>query len=285
MTKSIIVTGASVGFGPEIAAYLAERGLDVYAGVADPGQMPIVEEAAGRRNVAVRVVPLDPREQSSVDTAIGTVVAETGGIYGVVNNDNLFMRGYFEDLLDDEIRRIFETNLLGTMAVTRAALPHMRAARRGRIVIITSVAGKIGAPTGSAYSASKFALEGFGESLMQEVAPLGVGVSIIEPGITLTRSWTIDQAAASRARNPESPYHAWFNRAEQLFDRTMRSAPQTPETVAATVHRALTASRPRLRYVVGPRARLIIAARRYAPAEVFERIYFGALTRRITREP
>jgi NAD(P)-dependent dehydrogenase (short-subunit alcohol dehydrogenase family) len=241
-----------------------------------------LDAAADRRNVALRVVRLDVTDQASIEQAVRTIVAESRGIYGVVHNEGMLLRGYFEDLLDQEVRQLFETNLFGTMAVTRAVLPHMRAARRGRIIIITSVAGRIGAPSGSVYSASKFALEGFGESLMQEVTPLGLRVSMVEPGITEAESWTVDRAAGARARDPNSPYYAWFQQAEKLFERAMQSAPHSSSDVAATTYRALTDARPRLRYVVGRRARLALAARRYTPSELFERLYFGEVVRRIT---
>src|SRR5690606_8276056 len=107
----------------------------------------------------------------------------TGGVYGVVNNAGLIVRGFFEDLSDEEIRSVFEANFFGTLAVTRAVLPHLRPARAGRVVVISSIAGRIGSPTGSVYSASRHAQEGFAESLRQELEPLGVYVSLVEPGI------------------------------------------------------------------------------------------------------
>ena len=139
--------------------------------------------------------------------AVRTIVAETGGIYAVVNNAGQFLRGYFEDLSNGEVRQVFETNVFGTMAVTRAVLPHMRAAKRGRILIMSSVAGKIGAPTGSAYSASRFAQEGFAESLSQELEPLGIHVAlnIVEPGITRSAGWTPGRGAAEKACDRHSP--------------------------------------------------------------------------------
>jgi NAD(P)-dependent dehydrogenase (short-subunit alcohol dehydrogenase family) len=282
MTQSVLVTGTSTGFGMEIALYLAERGFQVYASMRDLNRRAELDAAAARRNVTPRVIELDVTDQASIDAAVRTVVAETGGIYGVVNNAGQFLRGFFEDLDDAEIRQVFETNLFGVMAVTRAALPHMRAARAGRIVIISSVAGKIGAPSGSAYSASRFAQEGFAEALSQEVEPLGVRVVLIEPGITKTESWTVDRGVAARARNPNSPYYEWFNRAEHLFDRAMQSSPIMTEDVARTVHTALTARRPRMRYIVGRRAGLVVALRRYLPGELFERLYFGEVMRRVT---
>lgn len=134
----------------------------------------------------------------------------------------------------------------------------------------------------TAYCASKFALEGFAELLMQEVTPLGLHVSIVEPAIIKTERWTVHRGIARRAQDPASPYHDWFQRQEQLADELVRTSPTTPEQVADTIYRALTEKKPRLRYVVGRRARLVVALRRYAPAELFERVYFGEAMRRVT---
>lgn len=282
LPSSILVTGASTGFGLETSLHLAERGFKVYASMRDLSRRAALDAEAARRNVEVRVIRLDITEPASIDEAVQTIVAESGGIYGVVNNAGLMLRGYFEDLSVAEIQQVFETNFFGTMAVTRAVLPHMRAARRGRIVVISSVAGKIGAPSGSAYSATRFAQEGFAESLSQEVEPYGVQVILVEPGITKTESWTIDRCAAVGARNPSSPYYAWFHRAEQLFDKALQTSPITTTDVASAIHQAFTAQRPRLRYTVGRRARLVIGLRRYLPAALFDRFYFGEVIRRVT---
>lgn len=282
MAENVLVTGASTGFGMEIALTLAERGFRVYATMRDLERRTALDAAMRARGVEACVLRLDVTDPDSIAQAMAIMVGD-GGVYGVVNNAGTFLRGYFEDLLDEEIRQVFETNLFGTMAVTRAALPHMRAARRGRIVVISSVAGRIAAPAGSAYCASRFAQEGFVEALYQEVAPLGIYASLVEPGITKTESWTIDRGAGARARDPSSPYYTWFLRSEAMFNRTMQTSPIRTRDVAHAVYRALTDARPRLRYLVGIRARIVVTLRRYLPDELFERLYFGALMRRLTQ--
>jgi NAD(P)-dependent dehydrogenase (short-subunit alcohol dehydrogenase family) len=134
----------------------------------------------------------------------------------------------------------------------------------------------------AAYSASRFALEGFAESLSQEVEPLGIYVSIVEPGISKTEQWTPARGAGARVRDPNSPYAAWYAEVERLFARAMESSPTTAAGVARTVHAIMSARRPRLRYVVGYRAALLIALRRHLPGELFERLYFSAVMRRIS---
>ena len=280
---SVLVTGSSSGFGAGICLSLAERGYTVYASMRNLAKQTDLLAAAQQRNLPLRILPLDVTDKESIRSAMDTIVTETGGLYGIVNNAGFFLRGFFEDMLDEEIRHIFDVNVFGVMDVTRAALPYMRAGGCGRVIVISSVAGKITAPAGSIYGASRFAQEGFAESLRQELEPLGIYVSLIEPGITNTETWTIDKTASARANDPASPYLPWFRSSEQLFYRTMNSSPIRVQHVAEVVHRALSAPRPRLRYMVGWRAKLVVALRRYIPGEIFDRFYFGQVVKRLTR--
>jgi len=283
MNDSILITGAATGLGREMALYLAERGFRVYGTTRDARQAHDLTTLAAERRVQLRVLPLDVTDVHSIQQAVQTVVTESGGIYGLVNNAGIGLRGYFEDLSDEEIRKVFDANVFGVMAVTRAVLPYMREARRGRIILISSVGGRIGALGVSAYCATKFAVEGFGESLFQEVVPLGLRVVLIEPGIINTERWTTNRGLAKGALNPDSPYHSWFRQVEKESDQLVRASTATPVDVAALVHKALTVRRPRLRYMVGRKARLAVALRRWMPGESFERLYFGIVMRRVTR--
>jgi NAD(P)-dependent dehydrogenase (short-subunit alcohol dehydrogenase family) len=283
MSKSVLVTGASTGLGLETALHLAEQGFEVYASMRDDDSRGKIEEAAARRGVSLQVLKLDIREQGEIDEAVAGIVERSGGIYGLVDNAGVGLRGYFEDLSDEEIRELFNVNIFATMAVTRAVLPHMRKAGQGRIAIITSVGGLISALSVSAYCASKFAQEGFGEGLAQEVRPFGIYVSLVEPAIIETERWGINRSIARGARDPQSVYYKWFNGSERLADRLVETSPTKPVAVARAVHKVMSARHPRLRYLVGGRAGLVVALRRYLPAPLFERIYFGAAIRRVTR--
>jgi NAD(P)-dependent dehydrogenase (short-subunit alcohol dehydrogenase family) len=283
MKDSVLVTGSSTGLGKETALHLAERGFHVYATVRDPRDADALHATADERNVELSVLPLDVTDQDSIEQAVRTIVTESGGLYGVVNNAGIGLRGYFEDLADDEIRQVFDANVFGVMAVTRAVLPYMREARRGRIILISSVGGRIGSLGVTAYCATKFAVEGFGESLFMELAPLGVRVVLIEPGIVKTERWSINRGLAKDALNPRSPYNAWFRQAEKESDQLVQASEATPADVAAAVHRALTARRPRLRYMVGRKAKIAVALKRWLPGELFERVYFGIIMRRVTQ--
>jgi NAD(P)-dependent dehydrogenase (short-subunit alcohol dehydrogenase family) len=173
-------------------------------------------------------------------------------------------------------------NVFGAMALTQAVLPHMRRAGRGRIVITSSIAGRIGSMTISGYASSKWALEGWAECLSQEVAPFGIHVSLLEPGLIRTDHFTRNRNRAKRAADPSSPYYPWFCQHEHIVDEILRRNRFTTADIAALVLRMLGARRPKLRYVVGTKARLVLALRRLMPAELFERLYFGFVRRLVT---
>jgi len=280
---AVLITGTSSGIGLETAVYLAERRFRVYATMRNLGRRGRLEAEAARRGVQLRVLQIDVTDQATIERAVHTVLEECGEIYGLVNNAGIIIRGYFEDVSDEEMRRVFDTNLFGTMAVTRAVLPHMCAARRGRIVIISSGGGRIAAPGASTYCASKFALEGFGESLAQEAALFGLQVALIEPGFIKTELFGRNRHIAERALDPNSPYYRWFQRLEKLTDDELRASPATAADVARVVYRALTAKRPRLRYVVRRRSKVLITLRRHLPGELFEYLWFREMARRIAQ--
>jgi NAD(P)-dependent dehydrogenase (short-subunit alcohol dehydrogenase family) len=280
--RDILVTGATRGLGLESALALGARGFRVWAGYRRDADAAVIEEAAAARGVAVRPLQFDVTDFGSTAAAVDRIAAAGGGLYGLVNNAAVTLRGYFEDLSDAEIRSTLEVNLFGMMNATRAVLPHLRAAGRGRIIMMSSVGGRIGSMGLTAYVASKFGVEGFSESLSLEMAPLGVQVIIVEPGIVNTAMWNEGRRVAAAARDRSSPYYEWFTRAEAQADALVRSSKLTPADVAAVVAHAMTVGRPRLRYTVGRRASLVMSLRRYLPGELFERLYFGEVIRRVT---
>lgn len=277
--SSVLVTGASTGLGLEIALHLAEGGRRVFASMRDLGRRALLDERAASRGVSIEVLELDVTRPDSVERAVAAVLERSGRIDALVNNAGVQLRGYFEDLTDAEIRSVFETNVFGTMAVTRAVLPHLRARGRGRIVVVGSVGGRIASPAMSAYCASKFALEGLCESLAIEGKLVGVDVVVIEPGIVKTDIWSRNRNEAAAVSAKESSYRDRFERLERFTRHIVENAPTSPREVARTVARALDAKSPRLRYVVGRRAALVLALQKLLPAEIFDRLYLRALER------
>ena len=285
---AVLVTGASSGLGLAVATHLAANGLNVYASVRDAAGREQLESASAKLRVPISIVSFDITDARSVHAAVESIAVKAGAISTLVNNAGIALSGCFEDCDDAQVRHVFETNVFGTMAVTRAVLPHMRKAGRGRIVIITSVAGLLGCFGTAAYCASKFALEGFGESLAQEMAPLGIHVSLIEPGMIRTPVWTTKLRHGQRARSEASPYAAGFRASETLAAKMVDSSPTTPAHVADAVLASLRSRRPPLRTIVGRRARTLFALRRCLPAAFFDRQYIRTSVRLIAnaaREP
>ena len=279
--RSVLVTGASKGLGSEIALALADQGFRVWAGVRNPEQSAVISEAA-KRNLVVRPVRMDVSDDESVACALRQIEQEDGTLYGVVNNAGVTARCWFEDFPDSRIREIFEVNIFGAMRVTRNALPLLRKGGSGRIVMISSIGGRIGSLSVAPYVASKFALEGFAESLALELKFLNIGVTIIEPGIVKTEIWG-DERILPEAQRRESPYYKVFWGAEKLAEGALRSSTLSPADVARVVVRSLTSKRPRLREVVGRRAALVVGLRRHLWGEWFEKLYFGTQLRMIRK--
>jgi NAD(P)-dependent dehydrogenase (short-subunit alcohol dehydrogenase family) len=279
----VIVTGSSTGLGLETALHLAGAGFRVFAAVRDLASGDGVREAANQRGVALQIVRLDLTDPDSIEQAVATVVAEAGGVFALVNNGGVGLRGAVEDSSEKEIRRVFETNVLGTIALTRAVIPHMRAAGCGRIVTVTSVGGRVPGFGVSIYCASKFAQEGLGEGLALELAPFGIQSIIVEPGMIKTSRWAEHRGTAEGARDVASPYYGLFWASEAIADTIVERSPTTPADVAVAVEAALTDEQPRLRYVVGRGARTVIFLRRHLPERLFERLYYGGQLRRLER--
>jgi len=280
--ETVLFTGAGSGMGLECALHLAASGYRVFAGVLNEAEAEALRAEGRRRGLALRALLMDVTRPEEIRVAVDTMMAEAGRIGALVQFAGLGLRGFFEDLTLDEVRRVYDVNVFGTMAVTQAVLPWMRAARRGRIVITTSIAGRMGSMSISGYASSKFAAEGFAECLGQEVAPLGIHVSLLEPGLIFTDHFTRNRNRAARAVDPSSPYYAWFCQHEKMVDDLLDRNRFTKADVARVVHRILTARRPRLRYVVGAKAKLILGLRRHLPGELFERFYWGILRRLVT---
>ncbi len=280
--ETVLLTGAGSGMGLECALQLAESGYRVFGCVLNDAEARTLREQAEHGGKAVRVLRMNVTKADEIEAAVRTVIAEVGRLDALVQFAGMGLRGFFEDLTLDEVRRVYEVNVFGTMAVTQAVLPPMRAARRGRIIIATSVAGRMGSMSISGYASSKFAVEGFAECLFQELAPFGIHVSLLEPGLIFTEHFTGNRNRAARAVDPMSPYYAWFCQHEKIVDDLLRTNRVTKADVARVVQQILTVRRPRLRYVVGSKAKLIFGLRRHLPGEVFERIYWGVVRRLVT---
>jgi len=271
---SILVTGASTGIGRATALRLDRAGHHVFAGVRKPedGER-LVADASGR----LEPVRLDVTRQAEVDAAMKRMAeaAGEGGLDGLVNNAGMAISGPLEAVPLDDLRRQLEVNLLGQVAVTQATLPMLRAAR-GRIVFVTSIGGLVATPFFGPYNASKFALEAIADCLRVELRPFGVDVIAVEPGSIATEIWERGAANASAIAEGMSAEHrrlygeaigAMLLAARETGERGM-----PPDRAAETIERALSARRPKPRYLVGADARGMLAARRLLGARGYDRV-------------
>ncbi|AYG61033.1 oxidoreductase [Rhizobium jaguaris] len=178
-TPTWFITGASSGFGLAFARYALSKGYNVVATARTTEKLQSLQAEGGDRLLTVE---LDVNRAGAADEAIATAIATFGGIDVLINNAGYAIVGALEETPEAEIRALMDTNFFGAMAVTRAALPHMRKRGKGAIVNISSMGGQMSFAGVGAYSATKFALEGFSEALAQEVAPFGIKVLVVEPG-------------------------------------------------------------------------------------------------------
>ncbi|MBW5445606.1 SDR family oxidoreductase [Cohnella sp. CFH 77786] len=275
--RTALLTGASSGFGLRTALLLARQGWTVYAGFRDPaagGELTAEAERAGARS-RIRPIRLDVTAENEVREAVRTVEGEAGRLDALVNNAGFAAGGFVEELPLSAWRGQFETNLFGVVSVTREALPLLRRSGGGRIVLVSSVSGRIGFPSLGPYCASKHALEGLGESLRLEVAAFGTAVSIVEPGPYRTPIWR-KSFAGDTPPAPDSPYAALHAKIKPMLERSAARGGD-PERVAEAIYRALTDKKPKLRYFPGWGERWTVGAKTFLPWSWIERAALRAL--------
>lgn len=262
--KVVLITGASSGMGAAAALALAREGHVVYGAARRVERMEELVRAGGR------ALALDVTSEEDVRAAIARVHAEAGRIDVLVNNAGYGLYGAVEDTTLVDARQQFEVNLFGAASVTKAVLPIMRAQRSGRVINISSMGGKIYTPLGAWYHASKHALEGWSDCLRLELAPLGIDVVIVEPGIITTEFGSVLEAPML-ARSGSGPY-AGLARAVADATRASyeRGGGSPPSVIAQTLSTAIAARRPRTRYVAGRFAALLLFFRRWLSDRGFD---------------
>jgi NAD(P)-dependent dehydrogenase (short-subunit alcohol dehydrogenase family) len=265
---NVLITGCSSGFGLLAALEFARRGDHVFATMRDTSKAGELNAAASKEGLSVDVLRLDLLDQASIDAAVAAA-RKAGPIDVLVNNAGFEVRSAVEDASEDEIRRQFETNVIGTMRVTKAVLPAMRERGSGVIVNLSSVAGIIGVPFAGYYAASKHALEAITETMHYELRPFGVHVALVEPGAFQTAFGT--NIVFAQKFNESSPYWATSERFHAARQKLANpEAPNDPRDVARTIVEAATTDTPRLRWLVGGDAQLIAAVRKQTDFEGFE---------------
>jgi NAD(P)-dependent dehydrogenase (short-subunit alcohol dehydrogenase family) len=248
MNRVWLITGASSGLGRALAEAALERGERVVASARDPERVADLAERHPENAIATR---LDVTKPEEAHEAVEAGLAAFGRIDVVVNNAGYGLFGALEELPDEELRAEFETNVFGALNVIRAALPQLRRQRSGHIVQISSLEGVAPAVAGEgAYAATKFAVEGLAEALAKDVAHLGIGVTIVEPGPVRT-----DFAAGAVAHAPQSDdYAGSVGKALEWFEDLAGRQPNDPARVAEAIVEAIGAPDPPLRLALGAEA-------------------------------
>lgn len=261
MNKTVFITGASSGIGKATALYFAQNGWNVAATMRSPEKETDLTTLTN-----VKLFKLDVTDNESITNAIETAVNQFGKIDVLVNNAGYGADGVFEAMSDEVIENQFNTNVFGLMRVTRAIIPHMRANKAGTIIQIASMGGRITFPLFSIYHATKFAVEGFTESLQYELKPFNIKLKLIEPGTIKTEFYGKGRVAITGSNLPE--YREFVEKCETISQAPAKNG-ITPDKVAASIFKAATSNSNKLRYPSGKPAPLLLWLRKRLPESWF----------------
>ena len=250
--SNVFITGATDGLGRGAAEFLAARGYRVFAAGRSPERLDSLARFAKEKNLPIEPLSLDVTSDSSVAAAVAEAERRSGSLDVLINNAGIGIGAVMEEISLADLYKQFETNFFGVVRVTQRVLPAMRARRRGRILNMSSIAGKVASPVMGPYSSSKHALEGLSDSLRLEMHPFGVHVILIEPGYvhtSITRNAT-ELSAAYVANAEKSPYRSVYEGFQKSWQETMKRSNYMPEDCARVILRAIEDAPPRARYLV-----------------------------------
>lgn len=260
MTKIAVVTGSSSGIGYETSLLLARNQYTTYASMRNMKKSDELLKIASKENIPLKVIQLDVNDDRSVSSAIDSIVKENGRIDVLVNNAGFDLFGSLEELTIEEIKGQFETNFFGAARVTKSVIPTMRKQGSGIIINVSSIGGRIGlVPCNTMYHASKFALEGFTESLRHELTEFNIDVILIEPG-AIRSNFAENIRTAKNYDSNNSPYAKTVQKVFEGFEPMLANA-SDPKEVAQVILNAANSSSPNIRYTVGKDAESILKAR------------------------
>ena len=270
LTKTVLITGCSSGIGKATAQLLATKGFNVIATMRKP---ELETELNQLDNVIV--LPLDVTNLNSIQNAITLGIERFGRIDVIVNNAGFAVGGPFETATSEQITGQFETNVGGVMNCTRAILPHFRANQSGIIINISSMGGRVSFPYYSLYNSTKWAVDGFSESLQYELRQFGIKVKIVEPGAIKTDFYSRSQTSSidnSLSDETTNAYKTTFAKVKAQFDE-VGSGGANVKIVANCIHRAITDGSNQLRYTCGMDAKVSLFLKWLLPNQLF----FGIL--------
>ena len=268
-----MVTGATDGLGRATALMLAAHGYRVFGGGRNASKLASLQSEASQRKLALTALEMDVTSDESVGRAIETIRSAAGTIDILINNAGIGFVAPMEEISLADLRRQYETNVFGVVRVTQQVLPGMRAQGRGRIVNMSSVAGKVSSPLFGAYSSSKFALESISDAWRLELDQFGIQVILIEPGIIPSG---MENAARELSRayidRQPGPYAAMKASFESMWAAETAKAQDTPDDCARVILNALRTARPKARYPVTSTATIMSYLRRIVTDRMLDRM-------------
>jgi short-subunit dehydrogenase len=260
MHQVALITGCSSGIGYETALMLARNGFHTFATMRNTKKLDSLEEIIKKERLDLNIRELDVNDDRSIENTINCVKKEANRIDVLINNAGYGLVGFFEDLTLDEIRNQFETNFFGVLNITKKIIPIMRLQKSGIIINVSSGAGQVGFPGISAYVSTKFAIEGFSESLMYELFPYGIKVVIIEPGLIKTNFFR-NCIVSEHSMKKSSPYSRSLDKFQKNVE-LMQEHATSPIDVAKVILQVLGNNEPKQRYIVGNDVAMILEAKK-----------------------
>jgi short-subunit dehydrogenase len=260
MHRVALLTGCSSGIGYETALMLARSGFHIFATMRNTKKSDSLLELIRKEKLSLNILELDVNDDASIENTINRIKSDAKRIDVLINNAGYGLIGFFEDLTLDEIRSQFETNFFGILNITKKIIPIMRLQKSGTIINISSGAGQVGFPGISAYVSSKFAIEGFSESLMYELFPFGIKVVIIEPGVSKTNFFR-NCIVSKQSMKKSSPYSRSLDKIYRNIE-LMQEHATPPIDVAKVILQVLGDIQPRQRYIVGNDVAMILEAKK-----------------------
>ncbi|HLD18932.1 MAG TPA: SDR family oxidoreductase [Candidatus Nanoarchaeia archaeon] len=270
MPEVVLITGCSSGIGKTTALFLANRGYTVYATARKQEDLKRLVEDGKKIGKQIFGAQLDVNDANACRKIVAAVAKKEGKIDILINNAGYGQYGALEEVSERQLREQMETNFFAAARMIQLVIPHMREKMKGKIVNISSLAGRIGFPLGSPYNASKFALEGLSEAVKGEVKQFNIDVILIEPGFVKTTFMeTAEKKVEEMEQNKQSPYHGLMVSLHSLWNR-MEGNAGNPEDVAEIIYKAITDEKPKLRYAGTSSAKQMLIWKKILPDKVFE---------------
>lgn len=268
-----LVTGGTDGLGRAAAIMLAARGYRVFAGGRNGERRAALDQLAHERKLPLESLELDVRDDASVNGSVSEIERRAGPVDVLVNNAGIAIGAAMEEISIDDLLKVYDTNVFGLLRVTKRVLPEMRRRRRGRIVNMSSIAGKVAAPILGPYSSSKHAVEAISDSLRYELYPFGIFVALIEPGYieTSMNQTAYELSSAYTQRTQEGPYRGVYQAFLANWEKTRKASTDSPEDCARVILRATEDNPPQPRYLVTRPAKIAAFMRRVMPDRAFDR--------------